>query len=358
MVLNGVVERTNFLMMEENMLNIGVIGCGYWGPKLIRNINLLKNVSLKYISDLNESSLLEIKKKYPNTIFTNDYMQILNDHEVDAVVIATPVHTHFHFAKEALRFNKHVFVEKPLTQNSNQAEELYAIAKGKNLVLMVGHVFLYTASVRKMREIIDSGVIGNVQHIKSQRLDFGLIRNDVNVLWDLAPHDISIVQYLLEGAEIKAVNAIASKNVLNIEDTASLTLTFKNGINAFIQCSWLNPEKVREVVVVGTKGMVVYDEMEQNDKVKVYTKSVSNELINGEVSFTYHQGSLSIPDLDKTEALLVELSHFVYCINSNIEPNSGGRAGIEVVKVLEAADESIKENGKQIQLNLEEVTVG
>ena len=166
------------------------------------------------------------------------------------------------------------------------------------------------------------------------------------------------MQYLLEGAEIKAVNAIASKNVLNIEDTASLTLTFKNGINAFIQCSWLNPEKVREVVVVGTKGMVVYDEMEQNDKVKVYTKSVSNELINGEVSFTYHQGSLSIPDLDKTEALLVELSHFVYCINSNIEPNSGGRAGIEVVKVLEAADESIKENGKQIQLNLEEVTVG
>ncbi|RXZ02209.1 Gfo/Idh/MocA family protein [Fictibacillus sp. S7] len=321
------------------MLRAGVIGCGYWGPNIIRNIDALPNVELAYIADLDSNQLESIKKKFPYVNTTTNYRDIIKDPSIDLVYIVTPVSTHYSFAKEALVSGKHVFVEKPLTDGSKTSLELCQLAESKNLVLMVGHTFVYSSAVRKMKEIIDTGEIGDVLYITSNRLNLGLYQKDINVLWDLAPHDISIVSYLLNG-EIINVEAYGQRTVNpNLVDTAFLNLTFSNGEKVYIMNSWLYPEKIRKMVVVGTKGNIVYDDMEPENKVKVFNKHV--ELTcdeHGKYSYNYVQGGEYAPELVLREALFVELSHFADCVLNNQEPLTSGRKGLNVVKVLEKSD--------------------
>ncbi|WML58022.1 Gfo/Idh/MocA family oxidoreductase [Neobacillus sp. PS2-9] len=329
------------------MLRAGVIGCGYWGPNIIRNLDALPEVDLMYIADLNTDQLNKQKALYPHVTITTNYQDIIKDPSIDMVLIVTPVNTHYHFAKEALMNGKHVFIEKPLTNSVKSSTDLCKMAESKNLTLMVGHTFIYTSAVRKMKEIIDSGEIGEIKYISSQRLNMGLYQRDINVLWDLAPHDLSIVDYLIDG-QITKVEAYGQRNVNpELEDTAFLNLTFSNGEKVYIMNSWQYPEKVRKMAVIGTEGMIIYDDMESEKKVKVFLKHVDiSQNDNGEVSYSYMNERDYIPELVLKEALHVELAHFADCVRNNKEPLTSGNKGLNVVKVLEESDFLLRSNKK------------
>ncbi|MEH7118603.1 Gfo/Idh/MocA family oxidoreductase [Neobacillus vireti] len=329
------------------MLKAGVIGCGYWGPNIIRNLDALPEVDLIYIADLNPDLLSKQKALYPHVTITTNYQDIIKDPSIDMVFIVTPVNTHYHFAKEALTNGKHVFVEKPLTNSVQTSTELCNLAESNNLTLMVGHTFIYTSAVRKVKEIIDSGEIGEIQYISSQRLNLGLFQRDINVLWDLAPHDLSIVDYLIDG-KITKIDAFGQRHVNpELEDTAFLNLTYSTGERVYIMNSWLYPEKVRKMAVIGTKGMIIYDDMESEKKVKVFLKHIDfSQSDTGEVSYSYVNEKDYIPELILKEALHVELSHFADCVRNNKEPLTSGRKGLNVVKVLEESDFLLRSNKK------------
>ncbi|UFT98852.1 Gfo/Idh/MocA family oxidoreductase [Radiobacillus kanasensis] len=326
------------------MLTAGVIGCGYWGPNLIRNLDAIKDVKLKYIADLDPVNLAKMRDKYPYVLTVDDYTQLLKDEEVDMILIATPVTTHFRFAKEALEHGKHVFVEKPLTDSVESSKVLCSLADQKGLTLMTGHTFVYTGAVRKMKEIIDSGEIGDVLQVSSQRLNLGLFQRDTNVIWDLAPHDISIINYLMGDVELDKLDVEANCNIHpHYEDSAYLHLTYKNNVKANIHLSWLHPEKVRKFSVIGRNGMLVYDEVEPIEKVKLYRKSVVMQVNDrAHAQYEYYQDSGKAIDLDQKEALYVELKHFVECINTGMLSNSNGYEGLKIVKVLRLTDKLLK----------------
>lgn len=327
------------------MLRAGVIGCGYWGPNIIRNLDALTDTELVYIADLNEEQLKKQKALYPYVKTTTNYQDILQDPSINMVFIVTPVHTHHRFAKEALTSGKHVFVEKPLTNSVQSSMELCQLAESSNLVLMVGHTFVYTSAVRKVKEIIDSGEIGEIQYITSHRLNLGLFQNDINVLWDLSPHDLSIADYLIKG-EITNIEAYGHRSINpKLEDTAFLNVTYSGGEKVYIMNSWLYPKKVREMTIVGTKGMIIYDDMEPENKVKVFLQHV--EFLKDEKgvgSYKYVEGQGYTPKLDIKEALHVELSHFADCVRNNKEPLTGGRKGLNVVKILESSNFLLRRN--------------
>jgi predicted dehydrogenase len=335
--------------MEQ--LKVGVIGCGYWGPNLIRNFTQLNRSDVVWVADLDESRLKHMKELYPFVDTTTDYRDIVNDGEIDVVAVATPVHTHYKLASEALCAKKHVFVEKPMTSSAKEAEDLINLAEKYQRKLMVGHTFIYTSAVRKMKEVIDSGELGEIYYINSQRLNLGLFQQDINVIWDLAPHDISIILYLLDLTP-EAVSAIGSSRINSaIEDIAVVTMKFSNGLLAFIQTSWLDPDKIRKMTIIGSKKMMVYDDVQPTEKIRIYDKGVEvPEYYDtyAEFHYSYKYGDIVIPKIDGGEPLRTELDHFIDCIKNDETPLSDGNDGLHVVQILEAAGKSLSNENKPV----------
>jgi len=341
------------------MIKVAVIGCGYWGPNLIRNFIQIPESKVKYCCDLDEDKLEHINSLYPEPKVTQDYKEVLNDPTVEAVAIATPVYTHFELAKEMLEAGKHVFVEKPLTHTSQEARELIKLAKKKGKVLMVGHTFLYTAAVNKLKELIDSGELGDVLYISCQRRNLGLFQDDINVVWDLGTHDISVILYLLNGRlgekECRIVATGQSHFLSENEDVAFITLNFVDKIVANLHLSWLDPCKIRNMTVVGTKKMVVYDDIETLEKIKIYDKGVLVPNLHnsfGEFQLSYRYGDITIPRLKQEEPLKAELSHFLECIREDKKPLTDGENGYQVVRMIEKINESLKNGGKKGKISL------
>lgn len=342
------------------MIKVGVVGCGYWGPNLVRNFIQISDSKVKYGCDLDEEKLKRTKSLYPDVEITKNYKELLDDSEVDAIAIATTVHTHFELAKKAIEAGKHIFVEKPLAQNGGEARELINLAHKRDRVLMVGHTFLYTAAVNKLKELIDSDELGDILYISSQRRNLGLFQEDINVVWDLAPHDVSIILYLLdEGIDKKECEIIAtgqSHFVSDNEDVAFITLSFSDKVTVNLHLSWLDPLKVRNMTVIGTKKMVVYDDIEALEKIKIYDKGVlvpdAHESF-GEFQLSYRYGDITIPRLRQEEPLKVELEHFLDCINNGEKPRSDGENGYQVVKIVEKINESLKNGGRKEKVSFE-----
>lgn len=334
-------------------LNVGVVGCGYWGPNLIRNFRSLGDCKLKVICDLDQSRLNHMKNLYPEVEATTDFKYVLGAAGVDAVIIATSVKSHHGLAKACLMSGKHVFVEKPLAASAEECEELNAIAQEKGLILMVGHTFLYSAPVRKIKEIVDRGDIGEIRYINARRLNLGLYQKDINVTWDLAPHDISIVQYILDDEPV-SVNCRGTAHVTpGIEDVTTLCLNFRKERTAIIQSSWLDPRKVREMTIVGSKRMIVYDDCQPLEKIKIYDARVETPPrydTFAEFTYAYHYGDMYIPYLKQEEPLKVECQHFLDSINNSRQPLTCGRKGLELVKILEASSASLRQGGAPILL--------
>jgi predicted dehydrogenase len=337
-------------------LNVAVIGCGYWGPNLIRNFNSAPNCTLKTLCDANQKRLEAMKALYPHVQTATDYQQVISDPNINAVVIALPVHLHYPVAKAALESGKHVLVEKPMTSSVEQSKELVSLAKQKNLILMVGHTFIYSAPVRKIKEIVKSGELGDLIYMSSRRLNLGLFQKDINVTWDLAPHDLAIMCYVLE-SDPDAVNCTgvdAAKISENIEAITNLSVHFKNGVFANIQSSWLDPNKVRDMTFVGTKKMLVFNDIEQFEKIKIYDKGVDMPEAGystfADFVFAYRNGDMYSPSLKMVEPLKLEAQHFLDCIRSGETPETSGEDGLKVVQILEASSLSLKQNGAQVVL--------
>ena len=335
------------------MHTVSVIGCGYWGPNLIRNCIALPDCEVKYICDMDESRLSHLKGLYPSVETTKDYNDILQDADVEAVFIATPVNTHFPIALDCLKAGKHVFLEKPFAASVAESDKLIQEASERGLTLMVGHTFIYSSPVRKIKEIIDSGEIGDVMCISTRRLNLGLFQKDINVAWDLAPHDISIILYLL-GREPVSVNCQGKAHLNDkVEDITTITLNFEDGGIAFIQSSWIDPKKVRDTTIVGTKKMILYDDNEPLEKIKIYDKRVETPPhydTYAEFHYSYHYGDVTIPYIKQAEPLGVECKEFLDCIETGRTSMSSGEEGRRVVRILEAAIESLKVNGSPILL--------
>ncbi|MDX9906528.1 MAG: Gfo/Idh/MocA family oxidoreductase [Bacteroidales bacterium] len=332
---------------------VGVIGCGYWGPNLVRNFMQMKKTNVARIADLDPKRLEHIKELYPTITPSNDYRRIIEDPAIDIVAIATPVKTHFKFAAEALAANKHVFVEKPIAASTTEAKELIELAAEHQVKLMVGHTFLYTGAVRKMKEIIDSGELGDIYYINSQRLNLGLFQQDINVVWDLAPHDLSIILYLL-GKSPLAVSAAGTAHINpRVEDVATVTLYFENDIIAFVQSSWLDPDKIRRMTVVGSKKMMVYDDLQPSEKIRIYNKFVEKPTYYdtfAEFPYSYKYGDIVIPMLAGGEPIRLELEHLVECIEKKQNLLTDGQNGLQVIRLLEAANESLENEGRKVPL--------
>lgn len=335
-------------------LRIGVIGYGYWGPNLVRNFQLAEGAVVTMVADFDEAKLQHVRAQYPAIRTVQDGMELIADPGVDAVAIATPISTHYAIAKAALSAGKHVLVEKPITGSAKEAEELIAIAKEKKLTLMVGHTFIYTGAVRKMKEMVDAGEIGTPYYFDSARFNLGLLQKDSNVLWDLAPHDLSIVLHLVPERPI-AVQAFGQRHVGKVqEEFAFMVLRYKSGFHAHIRCSWISPLKIRLTLLAGSKRMIVYDDVEPSEKVRVYDKGVSFNPPPGEevtaFSPIYRAGDVLIPALERSEALKKETAHFVESIIKKTKPITAGEEGLEVVRLLEAAQESMAKDGAFVEL--------
>ena len=332
-------------------INVGVIGCGYWGPNLVRNFKTLTSCRLKAICDVNESRLRHLRTIYSDVDAHTDAATVINDPDIHALAIATPVGYHYKLAKASLLAGKHTMVEKPLAASSAECEELIEIADEKGVVLMSGHTFLYSSSVRKICDIINAGDIGDIRYINSRRLNLGLFQKDINVVWDLAPHDISIILHIL-GELPLTVNCQGNAHVTSgIEDVTNLSLSFRNKKFATIQSSWLEPRKVREMTIVGTRRMIVYDDLQPLEKIRVYDVRVDRPPhydTFAEFHYSYHYGDSYIPHIQQEEPLKVECQHFIDCIESGMEPTTGGRSGLELVTILEAASASLKANGAPV----------
>jgi predicted dehydrogenase len=330
---------------------IGVVGCGYWGPNLARNLKSLPDCNLKAMCDLSEARLKHMKSLYPDVEGMTDYGHMLNGLNVDAVVIAAPVRHHFPLAKAALLAGKHALIEKPMAYSSAECEELIQIADRKGLVLMVGHTFLYSSAVRKITEIIRAGDIGEIRYINSQRLNLGLFQKDINVAWDLAPHDISIILHILEDFP-QVVNCQGNAHVTpGIEDVTNISLTFSHNRFATIQSSWLEPRKVRQMTIVGTRRMIVYDDLQAHEKIRIYDTRVERPPHHdtfAEFQYSYHYGDIYIPYLKQEEPLRTECQHFLDCIANGTKPLTGGHEGLEMVRILEASSKSLKNQGAPV----------
>jgi predicted dehydrogenase len=335
------------------MINAGVIGYGYWGPNIVRNFNSNPNINLSIICDKSDDRLKVVKQIFPDMKITNAYDDIINSSEIDLVAIVTPVKTHYDLAKQALLNGKHIFIEKPFTLFTYQAEELIEIADRKGLVIMVDHTFLFTGAVKKMKELIDSKTLGNLYYYDSIRVNLGLFQHDVNVLWDLAPHDISILNHLIEDLKPISLNAVGSDHFnKGLEDVAYLNIQFENNFIANFHVNWLSPVKIRHVLIAGDKKMMVWNDLHNDEKIKIYDSGVAitNQTGIYDLLVQYRTGDMFAPKIIDTEALEEEVSHLVNCILEGKTPMNDGISGLKVVKILEAAESSIKSNGKYIKL--------
>jgi predicted dehydrogenase len=337
----------------RNHVNIGVIGCGYWGPNLIRNYKSLPDCNVRAMCDINPQRLKHLKGLYPDVQGHLDYDEMLRDEGLQAVVIATSVAQHYPMAKKCLESGKHVFIEKPMARSVQECQDLIELARSKDLVLMVGHTFLYSSPVRKIKEIVNAGDLGDIRYISSRRLNLGLFQKDINVAWDLAPHDISIILYIMDEFP-QSVNCRGNANVTEgIEDVVSMTLTFRKKQFAMIQNSWLDPRKVREMTIVGSKRMIVYDDVQPLEKIKIYDVRVETPPhydTFAEFHYSYHYGDSYIPFIKQEEPLKVECQHFLDCIIDGKEPISNGRQGMDLVRILEASSQSLRNWGASVDL--------
>ncbi len=332
-------------------MNFGVIGYGYWGPNVVRNLANLEGSRVIAIADLDAAARQRAQKAFPSVQVTSCPNEVVASTRIDAVAIVSPVWTHYELAKAALLNGKHVFVEKPFTLNSAQGEELIELAQKRNLKIMVDHTFLFTGAVRKMKEMIDDGSLGNLYYYDSTRVNLGLLQHDVNVLWDLAPHDLSIMDHLIAG-DPEAVAATGEKHLNDHEDVAYMTLYFPNKVIAHINVNWLSPVKVRMTLIGGEKKMVVWNDLVADEKVRVYDRGVKTETQEGiyKLLVNYRSGDMWAPRLESVEALQQEMKYFVECIETGNDPFNDGKAGLRVVKMLEAANESLAKRGALVYL--------
>jgi predicted dehydrogenase len=335
------------------MIGIGVIGYGYWGPNLVRNFMEASGSTVVGVADLRAERLAEARSRYPSIKLTNDLDDLFSDPTITAIAIATPVSSHFEMAMRALKAGKHVLVEKPLALNSEHAERLIEEAARRKLVLMVDHTFVYTGAVKKIREMVAGGALGNIYYYDSVRVNLGLFQHDVNVIWDLAVHDLSIMDFVLANKPV-AVSATGISHISGQpENVAYITLFFANNQIAHLHVNWLAPVKVRRTLIGGSEKMIVYDDLEPSEKIKVYDKGVT--LAPGreqvyELLVSYRSGDMWAPKLDQTEGLKTEAIHFIDCIENNNSPQTDGAAGLRIVRLLEAAEKSLAARGRLVEL--------
>jgi predicted dehydrogenase len=335
----------------ENFLRVGVIGYGYWGPNIVRNFHGQERSRVVAVCDKSPKSQKRVKQTYPDMHVTDDANELLTATDIDVIAVVTPVWTHYELAKAALENGKHVFVEKPFTCTTPQAEELIELADRKNLKIMVDHTFLFTGAVRRIKEFIDDGTLGNLYYYDSTRVNLGLFQHDVNVIWDLAPHDLSIMDYLIK-EKPEAVVATGERHLNGVADIAFINIFYPNNIIGHINVNWLSPVKVRTTLIGGEKKMLVWNDLEADEKIKVYDKGV--QMTSGEGVYqllvSYRSGDMWAPRVEQVEALREEAAYFADCILNNKKPFNDGVAGLSVVKMLEAADRSLEQKGKIIQL--------
>lgn len=338
-------------------ITVGVIGCGYWGPNLLRNFAENECCELRWLCDLDQSRLDKLGRRYPAIRTTTDYRHLLNDPALDAIAIVTPVGTHFSFASEALRSGKHVLVEKPLTASVAEAEQLIELAERNHRVLMVDHTFVYTGAVRKIKEIVSSGELGDLLYFDATRINLGLFQDDINVVWDLAPHDFSIMDFMIDNRP-EILSAVGSCHIKQgIENIAYVLLKFSDELIAHFHLNWLSPVKIRHTLIAGSNRMIVYDDIEPTEKVRVYDRGVTATRSNGldkEAAYntlvSYRTGDVWVPKLDSTEALHYVCVEFLTAIAEKRQPLTDGQAGLRVVRLLEAAQKSIDQGGIPIKL--------
>lgn len=338
------------------MIRVGVIGYGYWGPNLVRNCFETRGAQMACVCDLRDDRLAVLASRYPTVKTTRNFRELIEDPSIDAVAIATPVSTHYELALRALEEGKHVLVEKPLASDTNQVQRLMEVAQKRKRVLMVDHTFVYTGAVRKIRELVEAGGLGEIYYYDSVRVNLGLFQHDVNVLWDLAVHDLSIMDYVLPFRPC-AVSATGLSHVPGgTENIAYLTLFFEGSQIAHIHANWLAPVKLRQTLIGASRKMIVYDDLEQSEKIKVYDKGITLNNQNPEKLYQmlvgYRTGDMLAPQIDGTEALRREIDHFLHCIEHQEEPATGGSAGLRIVEILQAASQSMAQRGRPVELRL------
>ena len=333
------------------MVGVGVIGYGYWGPNIVRNLQALPGVRVVGICDKNPAALQRAAGVNHGTRLVSDCREIFSASDIDAVAVISPVWTHYELAKAALEHGKHIFVEKPFTRTVAEAEELIEIARKKNLKIMVDHTFLFTGAVRKIHELIDEGTLGTLYYYDSMRVNLGLFQHDINVVWDLAPHDLSILDHLIK-KNPEAIIATGEQHLNGLEDIALITIDFPGNVIAHVNVNWLSPVKGRTTLIGGEKRMLVWNDLEADEKIKVYDKGV--EVRNGQGVYdllvSYRSGDMWAPKVDQCEALRSELAYFVRCLTNDEVPFNDGEAGLRVVKMLEAAETSLKGKGKAVYI--------
>ena len=331
------------------MIRFGIIGYGYWGPNIVRNLRSLPETEVVAICDERSVAVQRARQAHPGVHITTDSTELLTSPEIDAIAVITPVWTHFELAESALRNGKHVFVEKPFTSTSAQAEALIELADRQNLQIMVDHTFLFTGAVRKIRQLVDDNTLGKLYYYDSTRVNLGLFQHDVNVLWDLAPHDLSIVDYLI-GKPAEAVIATGERHLNGLTDVAYMTAYYPDNVIAHFNVNWLSPVKVRTTLIGGEHKMLVWNDLEADEKIKVYDKGVEMANRQGvyDLLVSYRSGDMWSPRVEATEALKAELEYFVHCVENNEIPINDGRAGLRIVQMLEAADESLSRKGEAV----------
>lgn len=338
----------------SNKISVGVVGCGYWGPNLIRNFSRLPNAEVAAVCDLSQERLDHMTNLYPAAKPYKNFHEMLADAGLDAVIVATPLKTHYEFAKASLLAGKHTLVEKPMASSTAECEELVELAESRKLTLMVGHTYLYSEPIHRIKDIVDSGDVGDVLYINSQRLNLGLFQTDINVAWDLAPHDISIILHIL-GETPESVNCQGNAHITpGIEDVTNMSMNFQGKRFASIQSSWLEPRKVRQMTIVGTRRMIVYDDLEPREKIRIFDVRVERPPhydTFGQFHYSYHYGDCYIPHLQQGEPLNVLCRHFLECIEEGTKPLTCGREGLKLVRMLEACSESLAVGGSPIKVS-------
>ena len=331
------------------MIRFGVIGYGYWGPNIVRNLRSLESAQVAAVCDKSTASLRRVKQAYPDVQVTTEASELIESPDIDAIAVITPVWTHFELAKQALQNGKHVFVEKPFTSTSQQAEELIELAEISNLKIMVDHTFLFTGAVKKIHQLINDNTLGKLYYYDSTRVNLGLFQHDVDVLWDLAPHDLSIVDYLI-GKRPEAIVATGAAHLNGLADVAHLTAYYPDNVIVHINVNWLSPVKVRTTLIGGENKMLVWNDLEADEKIKVYDRGVQLNSREGvyDLLVSYRSGDVWAPRIEATEALKAELGYFVTCIENGEEAFNNGAAGLRVVRMLEAAEKSLKLKGDAV----------
>ena len=339
--------------MTHDNVRIALIGCGYWGPNLARNFSQVEHGELAVCADLDDKALARLQRQFPQVEMTTDVMAVLARPDIDAIALATPARTHATLALQALAAGKHVFVEKPLAMNTTDAQAMVAAATAQQRTLMVGHIFEYHPAVRYIKDLLDSGELGDLYYLYSTRVNLGRVQTDINALWSIAPHDVSIMLHLV--GRLPAQVTARGQSFLNgtVEDVVFVTLEFASGALGHVHASWLDPSKTRQLTVVGSRRMVVYDDVAAEGKVKIYDKGVyrKGEAGYGEFQYKVHSGDIMMPRLEMTEPLRLECQHFVDCVRSGNQPLTDGFNGLRVVRVLQAAQNSLESGGRQVTID-------